>query len=104
MASRQGACPGAIPGNRTIFPQAARQIARQSLQNSVGSGQHRGGAPISWGRGRQVMHLPCKQVDEGALPSDSTNFKTFCGENEIQARLISSASVGATPPPLPFQG
>ena len=26
-----------------------------------------------WGRGRQVMHLPCKQVDEGAIPSDSTN-------------------------------
>ena len=24
------------------------------------------------GRGRQVMHLPCKQVDMGALPIDST--------------------------------
>ena len=72
MAPRQGACPGAIPGNRTIFPQAARQLARQSLQNSVGSGQHRGGLPISWGRGRQVMHLPCKQVDVAALPTDST--------------------------------
>jgi hypothetical protein len=29
---------------------------------------------FSWGRGRQVMHLPCKQVDAGALPADSTNF------------------------------
>ena len=27
---------------------------------------------FSWGRGRQVMHLPCKQVDVGALPTDST--------------------------------
>ena len=24
------------------------------------------------GRGRQAMHLPCKQVDVGALPTDST--------------------------------
>ena len=52
---------------------------------------------LNWGRGRQVMHLPCKQADAGALPADSTNFN--CGENEIQASLISSASVGATPTP-----
>src|ERR1017187_8849483 len=50
-----------------------------------------------WGRGRQAMHLPCKQADAGALPAGSTNFN--CGENEIQASLISSASVGATPTP-----
>ena len=43
------------------------------------------------------MHLPCKQAYAGALPADSTNFN--CGENEIQASLISSASVGATPTP-----
>ena len=43
------------------------------------------------------MHLPCKQVNEGALPSDSTILNR--GENEIQASLISSASVGATPTP-----
>ena len=49
MAPRQGARPGAIPGNRTNFPQAARQLAQQSLQNSVGSGQHRGGLPIFHG-------------------------------------------------------
>ena len=50
-----------------------RQLARQSLQNSVCSGQHRDGLPIfQWGRGRQVMHLPCKQADVGALPPDST--------------------------------
>ncbi len=30
------------------------------------------------GRGRQAMHLPCKQVDVGALPTDSTNFN--CGK------------------------
>ena len=99
MASRHGACPGATPGNRTSFPQAVRQLAQQSLQNSVCSGQHRDGLPIqfSWGRGRQAMHLPCKQVYVGALPTDSTI--SHRGENEIQASLISSASVGATPTP-----
>jgi hypothetical protein len=44
-----------------------------------------------------VMHLPCKQTQAGALPAASTNFNR--GENEIQASLISSASVGATPTP-----
>ena len=28
----------------------------------------------SRGRGRQAMHLPCKQANAGALPADSTNF------------------------------
>src|SRR3974390_3541461 len=27
---------------------------------------------FNWGRGRQVMHLPCKQGHAGALPADST--------------------------------
>ena len=27
------------------------------------------------GRGRQAMHLPCKQVNVGALPTGSTNFE-----------------------------
>ena len=43
------------------------------------------------------MHLPCKQVDVGTLPTGSTNFK--CGENEIRVSFISSTSVGATPTP-----
>ena len=70
---------------------------RPSLQNSAYSGQHGGSLPVFWGRGRQVMRLPCKQAHAGALPADSTNFN--CGENEIQASLISSASAGATPTP-----
>ena len=43
------------------------------------------------------MHLPCKQADVGALPTDSTIFN--CGENLIQVSFISSISVGATPTP-----
>ena len=69
---------------------------RWSPQNSAGRGRHPNGLP-SWGRGRQAMHLPCKQAHAGALPADSTIF--HCGENEIQESLISSTSVGATPTP-----
>ena len=54
-------------------------------------------ANVQWGRGRRVMHLPCKQTQAGALPAASTNFSR--GENEIQASPISLASVGATPTP-----
>jgi hypothetical protein len=94
-----------LPATAPMSSQAARQLAQPSPQNSVRSGQHRGGLPrlrrminrpstiangsrrvapcgsvlCYWqfaegvrGRGRQVMHLPCKQVDEGAIPSDST--------------------------------
>ena len=34
-----------------------------------------------WGRGRQVMHLPCKQVYAGALPADSTIFRESLSEH-----------------------
>ena len=72
MAPRHGASPGAIPGNRTKRPRRLRVSTRQSLQNSAYSGRHGGSLPSSWGRGRQAMHLLCKQVDVGALPTDST--------------------------------
>jgi len=52
-----------------------RVSTRPSLQNLAYSGRHGGSLPFSfWGRGRQAMHLPCKQVDVGALPTDSTIF------------------------------
>ena len=70
--------------------QAVRQPAHQSLQNSVCSGQHRGGLPFSWGRGRQVMHLPCKQVDVGALPTDSTILRLESDQREGFKRRMSS--------------
>ena len=75
MASRHGACPGAIPGNRTNFktsraPACAAESPKLSLP---------GAAPgrlanflIFRGRGRKVMHLPCKQAQAGALPASST--------------------------------
>src|SRR2546422_11467183 len=64
---------------RVRFPVAApisyrlRASTRPSLQNSAYSGQHGGSLPfLFWGRGRQAMHLPCKQAYVGALPTDST--------------------------------
>ena len=97
MALCQGACPGAIPGNRTNFltPSASLRDRVSKIQFAWGS--TKAACQFSWGRGRQAMHLPCKQADAGALPADSTIFN--CGENEIQASLISSASAGATPAP-----
>ena len=58
MAPRQGAGPGAIPGNRTNFANdegrmtddeslcVERQLAQPGLQNPAGLGQHQGDAPF----------------------------------------------------------
>jgi hypothetical protein len=71
---------------------------RPSLQNSAYSGRHGGSLPISWGRGRKVMHLPCKQVDVGALPTDSTISlrETRPMHREKPHKLL---QVGVTPTP-----
>ena len=86
-----------LPAAAPIFLYAERQLARPSLQNLSLPGAAPGRRANFRGRGRQAMHLPCKQADAGALPADSTI--SLCGENEIQASLINSASVGATPTP-----
>ncbi len=102
MASRHGACPGATPGNRTnpfttydlrlticcalgALQRGRAPAVQPSFQNSAGVGQHHGGLPnrkskivnhkFFGGRGRQVMHLPCKQAYVGALPTDSTSLR-----------------------------
>ena len=91
------------------FPAAAplffrlRVTTRPSPQNSAHSGQHGGSLPFSFrGRGRQGMHLPCKQVDAGALPADSTIFKlreTRPMHRETPHNLL---QVGVTPAPAPI--
>jgi hypothetical protein len=96
------------------FPKAnsIKRTPRASLRNRVSKTQSAWGSTkaacqFSRGRGRQAMHLPCKQAYAGALPADSTSLRQGfslachfnCGENEIQASFISSASVGATPTP-----
>jgi hypothetical protein len=99
MVPCQGACPGAIPGNRTNFRQVAHQPVQPSLQNSACLGQHQGGLPF-WGRGRQAMHLPCKQADVGALPTDSTNFKSLRETRPMhRGKPHKLPQVGVTPTP-----
>ena len=99
MSPRHGGCPGATPGSRTNFPFRPRTSSCSRVpKTQLAWGSTRAACQFPfWGRGRQGMHLPRKQAHAGALPADSTNIN--CGENEIQASLISSASVGATPTP-----
>src|SRR4051794_32876345 len=72
MSSCQVDGPGAIPGSRTNSFQAARQHAAESPKLSLLRAARRQPATFIRGRGRQAMHLLCKQVDVGALPTDST--------------------------------
>jgi len=98
MAPRQGACPGATPGSRTNFLYVARQHAAESPKLSLLRAARRQRANF-WGRGRQAMHLPCKQANVGALPTDSTNFQlreTRPMHREKPHKLL---QVGVTPTP-----
>src|SRR6185436_17432704 len=68
-----------------------RVSTRPSLQNSAYSGQHGGSLPFSFrGRGRQAMHLLCKQVDVGALPTDSTILRLEPEQRAGSKRRMSS--------------
>src|SRR5438046_478158 len=67
-----------FPAAAPISLQAARQHAAESPKLSLLRAARRQPAIFIWGRGRQAMHLLCKQVDVGALPTGSTNFN--CGK------------------------
>lgn len=85
-----------LPATAPI-PYAERQLAQQSLQNSVCLGQHQGGVPSIHGvvADKQCTCPASRLMRERYPPTPPFH----CGENEIQASLISSASVGATPTP-----
>jgi hypothetical protein len=72
MAPRQGACPGAIPGNRTNLLTPSASLRNRVSKTQFAWGSTKAACQFSRGRGRQAMHLPCKQADVGALPTDST--------------------------------
>src|SRR5436309_12417564 len=82
LLARESACARPPSGCDSRQPhrflQAARQHAAESPKLSLLRAARRQPAIVFWGRGRQAMHLPCKQVDVGALPTDSTNFN--CGK------------------------
>ena len=100
-SSRQRTTPLGAPnwqGLGSPFPAAApipyrlRVSTRPSLQNSAHSGRHGGSLPFSFGgRGRQAMHLPCKQAYVGALPIDSTSLRPLrCGGRKLPRRSSES--------------
>ena len=85
--------------------QANSDKSRTSLCSRVSKtqlawGSTRAACQFSRGRGRQAMHLPCKQADVGALPTDSTNFnslrETRPMHREKPHKLL---QVGVTPTP-----
>jgi hypothetical protein len=57
-----------------------------------------------WGRGRQAMHLPCKQVDVGALPTDSTRFNRGKLDQSTERSLINFVRWVRLPLPQPILG
>ena len=103
MAPRQGAYPGATPGNRTNFHRP-----RASLRNRISKIQLARGSTEA---ACQFQMGAWQKSDAPALQAGLNRSVTgrpppfHCGENEIQARPITSASVGATPTPATnFQG
>ena len=85
-----------LPATAPI-PQAERQHAAESPKLSLLRAARRQPA-ILRGRGRQAMHLPCKQAHVGALPTDSTisSRETRPKHRDELHKLI---QVGATPTP-----
>ena len=81
--------------------QVARQLAPPGLQNPVRLGQHQGGLPFSG----VVADKQCTCFASRPMWERYPPIPPFhCGENEIQASPISSASVGATPTPATISG
>ena len=100
MSPRHGGCPGATPGSRTNFRFSK---PRTSLCSRVSKTQ------LAWGSTRAACQFPFLGVvadKQCTCPASKLMRERYpptppfhCGENEIQASLISSASVGATPTP-----
>lgn len=67
-----------FPATAPTLIRRAPACAAESPKLSLLGAAPRRRANFLWGRGRQAMHLPCKQADAGALPADSTNFN--CGK------------------------
>src|SRR5687767_15990804 len=97
MSSCQVDGPGATPGSRTNSLQVARQHAAESPKLSSLRAARRQPAISFRGRGRQAMHLLCKQVDVGALPTDSTNFELRETRSKYREKPHKFLQVGVTP-------
>src|SRR5688500_17026510 len=98
MAPRHGACVGAIPASRTNSIQyAARQPRRRVSKTQPAWGSTTAACQFGnffWDRGRQAMHLPCKQTYVGALPTGSTI--SVIGETVISRSVEGTQARGST--------
>ena len=94
MASCQGARPGAIPGNRTNLDTPCASLRSRVSKTQHARGSTEAACQFSWGRGRQAMHLPCKQADAGALPAGLHHFKFSAGNSTNAQRAASYAVTG----------
>ena len=99
MAPCQGARPGAIPGNRTNFLHRPRASSRSRVSKTqFARGSTEAACQFFRGRGRQAMHLPCKQAYVGALPTGSTiSLRETRPRN--RGRPHKPVQVGVTPTP-----
>ena len=99
MSPRHGGCPGATPGSRTNFHYIGRApaCAAESPKLSLPGAAPGRLANFHFGvvADKQCTCPASKLMRERYPPTPPFH----CGENEIQASLINSASVGATPPP-----
>src|SRR5262245_11965279 len=98
MARRQRAYPVAIPGSRTNS-YAARQPRSRVSKTQPAWGSTTAACQFFRGRGRQAMHLPCKQAHVGALPTDSTNFQLRETRPKYREKPHKLLQVGVTPTP-----
>jgi hypothetical protein len=63
-----------FPATAPIFHTPSASLRDRVSKTQFAWGSTKAACQFSWGRGRQAMHLPCKQGYAGALPADSTNF------------------------------
>lgn len=84
--------PAAAPVSHKPRTSLCSRVSKTQLAwGSTGAACH-----FQWGRGRQAMHLSCKQAHAGALPADSTRFLQ-AGLEQTSAGLISRLTIGAIP-------
>ena len=87
-----------FPATAPISKQAEHQPCSRVPKTQPVWGSTRAACQFFRGRGRQAMHLPCKQADVGALPTDSTISlrETRPMHREKPHKLL---QVGVTPTP-----
>ena len=88
---------GLRPG-RPISNKSRTSLCGRVSKTQPAWGSTRATCQFLWGRGRKVMHLPCKQTQTGALPVASTILSRETRPKH-RAKPHKLRKVGATPTP-----